>query len=414
MRILLLFTVFVASAGFAGDATAQQVVSDAAGLENAVAAANDGSGDPTILLTDGTYQISATWGLGLSRDGITIRSLSGNRDAVVVRSTGMGGSASSHVFQILADDVTIEDMTLGWVENHAIQVHGEAPYDADDVVLRNLVIHDTGEQMVKVSYADGLPDGSDRGLLEGCLLEYTAGVGPQYYIGGIDAHQARDWVVRGNTFHGIRSPSGSVAEHAVHFWSSSANTLVERNLIVDCDRGIGFGLGSRGHTGGIIRNNMIAHRDLGSDYGDVGIELESAPGARVVHNTVFLAHDAPGGIAVRWPVTTGVEVANNLVYVAGGAPAVWLRDGASASAAGNVGYAQGSWFVDAANGDLHLLDTPRANVTDAAVATSAAPSEDFDGDPRPQGSGPDVGADEAGAAALLGLSWAQLKSRFRP
>lgn len=400
MRVLPTWLVaMVLSAGVLPPSPARtgepQRVSTFTQLEAAVRAANDGARDPTILLADGTYDVTSPSGLFLTRSGITIRSASGNRDAVILQGNGMLGGRVSHIFQIVADDITIRDVTLRNVANHAVQIHGETPYDADRPVIGNLVIRDTGEQMIKVSYRDGESTGSEGGRIEDSLFEYTAGAGPQSYIGGIDAHRASQYVVRHNTFRNIRSPGPSLAEHAIHFWSQSADTLVERNLIVDCDRGIGFGLGtSRGHVNGIIRNNMVFHADRGTDFGDVGIELESAPGARVLHNTVYLLHPgAPGGIAVRFASSTGVEIQGNLVRVAGGAPGIWLRDGATAHQVANVLDAQAAWFVDAPSGNLHLAGSNIQGVTDAASPSNSV-EDDFDGDPRPAGPAPDVGADE--------------------
>jgi hypothetical protein len=303
-------------------------------------------------------------------------------------------------------------MTLCRVGDHAIQVHGETPYDADGPTIRNCIFQDTGQQMVKVSYRDGEPSGSDGGLVEDCLFEFTAGIGPQYYIGGIDAHQAADWVVRGNEFRGIRSPDSGVAEHAVHFWSASSNTLVERNLIINCDRGIGFGLGSRGHSGGIIRNNMIYHANL-ADRADVGIELESASGAVVAHNTLFLEHSYPAAISARFGASSGLTIQNNLIHVNGNSP-IWMRDGATSTTAGNVTNAAAGWFVDATNGDLHLKDGSETSVIDKAVPMTDV-SEDFDGNGRPVGAGRDVGAHEYqnDSATTEARSWGQLKAAYR-
>jgi hypothetical protein len=408
-KCLAVAIVLLASAPSAHAATTVASVGE---LQTAIGNANAGSGDPVILLETGTYTLSVQWGLLLSRTGLTLRGASGDREAVIVEGAGMSNNSVSHCFQITGDDVTIEDMTLRRVGSHAVQIHGEAPHDADGTILRNCIFQDTGQQMVKVSYVEGDGYSADDGLVEGCLFEFTAGIGPQFYIGGIDAHAARDWVVRRNEFHGIRSPDGSVAEHAIHFWSDAQNTLVERNLIVNCDRGIGFGLGSRGHQGGIIRNNMIYHGDL-SDRGDIGIELESASDVQVLHNTVLQEHSFPGAISVRFGASTGVEIRNNLVGVNGGSP-VWFRDGATASQSGNVTNATTGLFVNPGSGNLHLkTEVALPSILDQADE-SVSVSDDFDGDVRPQGDAPDVGADELGAAsALEDTTWAAVKAKFR-
>ena len=157
---------------------------------------------------------------------------------------------------------------------------------------------DGGEQFIKInaSAEDGFVDD---GAVECSYFEMTDAGRPNVerspggcYTGGIDAHAARGWLVRDNRFTGIYCAGEGLAEHAVHFWRSSRDTVVENNVIVNCARGIGFGLddtterraypddpysGIRpiAHFDGIIRNNVI-FADI--DYYDTGIEL--ARGAR--------------------------------------------------------------------------------------------------------------------------------------
>jgi hypothetical protein len=375
---LLAFLVACLSGTPAG---ADVIVSTAAALTEAIIQANDG-GDPAILLQDGTYTLDdALW---VAAPGVTVRSLSGHRAAVIIEGQGMEGDVT-HIFNVAGRNFTVRDVTLRRVSQHAVQLQGQL--NADAPVIRNVIIQDTFEQMVKVAYDPDHPEvGSDNGLVEGCLFEYTAGIGPQWYIGGVDAHNARNWIIRRNTFRGIRSPSEDVAQHAVNFWSNSQDTLVEANLIINCDRGIGFGLGDRGHVGGIIRNNMIYH-DASEGFADVGIALESAPDAQVYNNTVFFEHSFPNAIEYRFPATSGALIANNLTN-----RAIAARDGASGTVSHNVTEALASWLVNPAAGNLHLKWRVPA-VVDQGMPIPGL-TDDFDGHPRPQGRGLDIGADE--------------------
>jgi hypothetical protein len=352
--------------------TATVTVGNADELLAAVQRAND-EGNLAILLEDGTYALDDM--LWISGSHVSFRGRSGNRDAVVIRGQGMDGGVS-HVFNVAGSHFTAADLTVGWVANHAVQVHSSA----DSPVIHNVRFVDTGEQMLKVSTVAGESAGADNGLVEWCLFEYSAGVGPQYYIGGIDAHQARQWTIRRNVFRHIRSPEADLAEHAVHFWNGSSQTLVEGNSITDCDRGIGFGMDDRGHSGGIIRNNMV-HTTR-----DVGIGLESASGTEVYHNSVF-SENYGNAIEYRFPRTRGVVIINNLTNAA-----IAGRDGGSGRVETNVTAAQAAWFVAPGSGNLHLAASNPA-VVDQGQALAAV-AQDFDCENRPKGAGYDAGADE--------------------
>jgi hypothetical protein len=147
------------------------------------------------------------------------------------------------------------------------------------------------------------------------------------------------------------------------------------------------------HFGGVARNNAVSAHAAGlfaSEYGfDCGVCLWQACGAQALHNTIWSGDPAASFSSVEWRfANTSATITNNLVNVP-----LRQRDGAAGALAGNVTGADAAWFVAPASGDLHLAPSATPAI-DMGVPTSV--SDDVDGEPRPRGAGPDVGADETG------------------
>jgi len=372
--------------------------------------ANSG-GDMTILLADGVYDLTGV-ALHITADGVTVRSASGNREAVVLDNHYVAGGTSG-IFRVVSSGVTIADMTLQRPYYHAIHISPGEERSTENILIDNVHIVDPGEQAIKIN-ADATDSATytvNNSTIRECLIELTdvgrASLTSDYpcYTGGIDAHWAANWTVRDNVIKGFWCSDG-LSEHGIHFWNNSSNILVERNRIIDCDRGIGFGLGSDGNNGGIIRNNMVFHGpDHGYGYCDVGISVESTPNAEVYNNTIYHGHDY-SAIEYRFSTTTGILIVNNLTN-----RAVSQRDGASGQVENNLTKADSSWFTNTVAGDLHLAGEIY-DVIDRGLPIAGL-TDDFDGDSRPQGRGYDLGADEIGGpspptTSSVNLSWLML------
>lgn len=372
--------------GSADAQTTSVTVTNEVELQGAVATANAAGGNTTILLQDGTYDLTDT--IYVNTPNVTIAGASGNRQSVVIQGDAMSSTARvKNLIRAAASGFQFRDATLqrsGW---HLIQIVGEA--NADSPILRNCIFRDAYQQMVKVSNDRATPGvTSDNGLVENCIFEYSAGIGPQYYIGGIDAHGSKNWVIRNNTFRSIISPNTNVAEFAVHFWDGSGNNTVEKNLIINCDRGIGFGMDAQGNSAGIIRNNMIYHSAGNGSFADTGIALIESPNTQVYNNTVFIENSYPWAIEYRFAATQNVLITNNLVN-----RSIVSRDGASGTVMTNVVNAVASWFANPSIGDLHLTASASATTVNAGQVVPGL-SDDFDSQTRPQGGAIDIGADE--------------------
>lgn len=367
-------------------------VSTVAQLQQAVSQLTS---DTTIIIQPGTYRLTSTLYVGGTLRNVAIRGASGNRDDVVLVGGGMRNPSGSVPFGIWTggasvDGVTVADLTIRDFSEHAIILNAgtQRPH------LYNLRLLDVGDQFVK-----GNPDpaggGVNDGILEHSIVEYTT-TAPDSYSNGIDIHAGQNWIVRRNTFRNIVSPPGQpLMGPAILFWNRAGHTITEGNVLINCARGISYGLidrpGANDHTGGSIRNNIVFRS--GTQPGDVGIHVADSPDTEILNNTVVLSGTYPFAIEYRFPSTARLMLVNNLVD-----GTLQVRDGATATVRNNVTRVTPAMFVDLANGDLHL--SPGAtDAIDTGLAEARVP-DDIDGRPRPAGAAYDIGADEFEPAAL--------------
>jgi hypothetical protein len=380
------------------------------------AALNNLAPDTTILLADGVYNLSGAY-IWIDQPGVALRSASGDREAVLID----GGYTTTEIVTVAASDVTIADLTLRRAGTHPIHVVSTDAGDTLNTLIYNVRIIDPRQQAIKINpHAAGIYFPDD-GTIACSQIELTDAGRAQVsgcYTGGVDAHQARGWTIRDNRIGGFWCQSG-LSEHAIHLWRGSRDTIVERNILRDNARGVGFGLatsteartypddpcpaadgGYVGHYDGLIRNNFVfASRSelFASEYGfDCGICLWQACGAQVLHNTVASTQAPFSSIEWRYDYTD-VQVINNLVTHN-------LRDrGGVAYTAGNLEYQPLTVFVAGGDGDLHLAPMASAAIDQGQALAPGACNHDIDGDPRPIGDGYDIGADEYGEPALIYL-----------
>ena len=277
------------------------------GLYKAIKRANQ-RGNTLILIADGIYQLNAT--LNITGNHIALRSVSGDPATTIRRGAGMVPSKRvKNLIRVTGQHFSFSGLTGEAAPHHIIQIVGEA--NADHAVIEHCILQDAYEQIVKVSHRANSKVAADNGIIRHCTFGYSAGIGPQYYIGGIDLHLGQNWLIESNQFFGIASPSDRVAEHAIHLWNNSSDNQVIGNVIINSDRGIGFGMGGRGNQGGLISDNIIYHADNNHPYADAGIILESSPNTIVKKNRVIQHHGYPNAIEYRFDATRGVFIAAN-------------------------------------------------------------------------------------------------------
>ena len=365
----------------------------------------------TIALADGTY--SLTEEIVITAPDVTVRGASGNRDAVIL---DLGYERGS-VMGVRAANVRLIDMTLTRGYFHGVHVR-PAPGAMQNVprpVLYNLRVIDNAQQQIKINQENDIY--IDNGLVACSEVGLTdagrAAVRNNCYTGGVDAHRTRGWHIRDNVFSGFWCDVG-LSEHAVHFWQTTAATLIERNQFWDNARAIGLGMAEENETPrefddldceavgyvddfhGIVVNNVIADLDprpyqTGGGV-EAGIALWNACAAQVMHNTIVRNGDAFAGIDLRWGGTYAT-VKNNLLT-----GEIVEREAGRVSASGNAEMADLSVFTDAMNRDFRLAEGSMTAPQDVTATAHPDATRDANGVSRPGRATP--GAYERPVAAM--------------
>ncbi len=289
-------------------------VETVAELQEAVARAEP---ETTILIADGHYRLPRY--LEITADGVTLRSRSGNRDAVI-----LDGQASRHIELIgirNASGVTIADLTVQNVVANGIKLNNDTP--VHQVTIRNCVIRNVWQRGVKSVRSPQLK--TRGGVIEYCLFyndrpkRFTDDPHDRpdnfdgNYVGAIDLMDAVDWTIRDNVFVGIQGRTRT-GRGAIFVWFESQGCRIERNIIIDCDQGIALGnahrpAGTPFHAADfLVRNNFIVRAPMNPVF------LAYTRGIRLVHNSVH-DPDNPRRRGVRvFAENPGLEIENNLLH----------------------------------------------------------------------------------------------------
>jgi hypothetical protein len=291
-------------------------VGDAAGLKQAL---ESDPQDVTILVADGVYTLSEPVSMRKGQN-VILRGASGDAGKATLRGRGfLAGKPGDDLLQVgNVQNLTIAYLTFADCRSYGIKV--EAEHFPRDVHIYGCHFRDIGVRMIKGSSSrEGKAVG---GSIRFCRFENTQIPPADWlfdgdYITAIDMMALEGWIISDNFFSNIKGRKGG-ARGAIFIWVRSRNVTVERNAILNCDRGISFGnpsgstnyLPGQEHVqGSIIRNNIIVPGP------DAGIELWWADDIRVYNNTIWRADAAgPGmrGGMDDWKIKR-IDVANNLV-----------------------------------------------------------------------------------------------------
>ena len=298
------------------------------------AVANAGENE-VIGVNNGVYEfIGAHKVVFRNKRNVVLRSASGCADDVVFKGGGFhkkDGYKQTPIDEpvcIASDNngILIYGITVRDSNCHGIKVQGEG--NNANITVDGCKFIDICERMIKGSA------GNNGYVIPGMKITNSYFEDTQIpaasdhmdifdgdYIAGIDMMVLDGAVISGNKFVNIRGMNGG-ARGAIFIWVGSKNVTAEKNIIINCDRGICYG--NPGNTsveggslpyyvdGGVIRentiNNPVSH----------GIELAHTNNIKVCGNKIYCKDESGRGISEtsmsEEKRSTNLKIADNTVY----------------------------------------------------------------------------------------------------
>jgi hypothetical protein len=310
----------------------------------------------TILIADGHYKLPRVIVLEGKKD-ITIRSAGGDPDNVTLSRKGWDSNVKGDDILHIGncEGITIADLTFADCRSYGIKVEAEnAP---KDIHIYNCRFRNIGVRAIKGSAGQNPNVHAVKGSVRYCRFENTNVPPADWLFGGdyiaaIDMMALKDWTFSDNVFRNIKGHNGG-GRAAIFIWVRSERIVVERNFIVNCDRGIAFGNPGQSTANisaeplvyvrdGIIRNNFITGGP------DCGIELWYAQRIKVFNNSIWRPEkNWSRGIRIGTG-TSDTEVVNNLVH------GEIRLDGGQAQLRQNLTGQLDGYFADPTSGNLAL------------------------------------------------------------
>ena len=350
----------------------------------------------TISIAKGHYRLSRR--LGIRTDRVTLRGATGNRDDVILD----GGGIGELVAFTACSGVTAADLTIQNVKWNGFKIDSET--GVQRLRIYNCVIHNIWQRGVK----GVIVPANNRQKLRprDCRVEYCLfyndrakkfsddpadkrnGFGGNY-VGGIDVMYAKGWTISDNVFLNIQGRTRE-GRGAIFLWHEIEDCVVERNIIIDCDKGVSLGNSYMPKNRGvklharrcIVRNNMIARAP------EAGVLSAHTADCKVLNNTIHEPRSRMRRLVRILGASDGLIVADNILS----GPPPRNESKGKVTIENNLVKDITTAFTDPSKGNLHLK-TPLREVVDQAKERAEV-TDDID---RKKRTGkPDLGADEVG------------------